>query len=119
MSNKQRGGEKTADRASPCKSLQLETWWNDWVAIIETERTSAAPDERLKGILRQLVTEASLYSLLALVFTCAVYMIGEFTTITIMTHPMQEGPLYMGSVLAILFTTMWDSWIRKTSEKNS
>ncbi|RBI60012.1 hypothetical protein DMJ13_20215 [halophilic archaeon] len=69
-------------------------------------------------MIRQLVTEGIIYSILALVFTCAIFLIGEITIVTIMSQPLREGPLYTGSVLVVLFTTMWDSWLRKTSTSN-
>lgn len=118
MSNEPRLDKNPADGSSSRKERQRETWWNDWVDTIETERTSDSSDERLKGTIRQLVTEAVIYSILALFFTCAIYVIGEITITTVMSHPLQEGPLYMGSVLAVLFTTMWDSWLRKTSNSH-
>lgn len=119
MSTEQEVDKSTTERQSPCEEPRLGTWWNDWITTIETERASAASDERLRGMVRQLITEAAIYSSLAFCFTCIIYVLGEVTIITLMRDPLREGPLYMGSVIALLFTTMWDSWLRETSGTES
>lgn len=109
--NSEEAVENPPDRTA--NKPYLVDLWNQWAALIETNRESKEGFTRFKGWVQQLITESIIYVLVGVGFACALTIIDYFTFFTTMPDPSTTFPAAVGSVVTLLFITSWDNWVRR------
>lgn len=90
--------------------------WDAWVETIIAERESSNPTVRRRGFLRQLGTELVLYALVGVVIAGIAAGFDWLTGFEILDDPMAELPRIVVGTTVVVFSKVWDSWIRETGE---
>lgn len=90
--------------------------WDGWVETIIDERESSNPTVRLRGFFRQLGTELVLYALVGVVIAGIAAGVDWLTGFEILDDPMEEPPRIVVGTTVVVFSKVWDSWIRETGD---